>query len=130
MSEFAKIVAIARENVRNNPDLIQADPHAAIMRYLEGLQDEVAEVRSEVREQNEVYLTDELSDIAWDYAVLLALCEKHGYTPSAEQVLEHGSRKYTERAEAFSKGDGLLWKDIKEKQKAVLATLHAEKYSH
>lgn len=125
---FLDILNIARENVRKNPDVVNADTHTIIQRYLSGIEAEVAEVRREAREGNEVYLTDELSDIAWDYAVLLALCEVHGYISGAEDVLVHGVEKYTQRTPAFLQGDAVLWEEIKLKQKETLAKRHSDKY--
>ena len=126
---FFDMLAIARENVRQNPNLVNADTTEIVFRYLRGIKDEVDEVSDEVKVDNDVYLTDELSDIAWDYAVLLALLEERGYVTSAEQVLTHGLQKYTERTPAFRAGNAVLWEDIKTRQKEVLSKRHTEKYN-
>jgi NTP pyrophosphatase (non-canonical NTP hydrolase) len=125
---FLDILAIARENVRKNPSLQNLAPEAVATRYLSGLQDEVEEVQPEVRQDNSIYLEDELSDIAWDYACLLAQLERCGYIESVEAVLAHGFEKYSERTPAFLEGDQTLWNDIKAKQKASLKTRHTERY--
>jgi phosphoribosyl-ATP pyrophosphohydrolase len=126
---FLNILNIARENVRENPDLVNADTAEIIARYLKGIKNEADEVSREAKKDNEVYLVDELSDIAWDYAVLLVLLEERGYITSVEEVLAHGLEKYTERAPAFRAGSAALWEDIKTKQKEALVQRHNDKYS-
>lgn len=125
---FADILALARDNVRTNPSIVDSDTRAVAMRYLKGLQDEVAEVSDEVKEHNSVYLADELSDIAWDYAVLLALLEERGYIPNVDDVMAHGFKKYTERSAAFKVTDDVLWNSVKAEQKEVLQKQHEERY--
>ena len=125
---FLDILEIARENVRRNPSVVDVPTKAICEQYLQGLMDEVEEVKAEIREDNEVHLTDELSDIAWDYAVLLALAEFRGLVPSVESVLKHGFEKYSERAPAFLESSKEMWGAVKTKQKAALKQKHQEKY--
>lgn len=127
-AHFLKILEIARENVRKNPSVVSVPTAEICERYLSGLMDEVAEVRAEIREHNEVHLTDELSDIAWDYAVVLALAEQRGLIGSAESVLAHGYTKYAERAPAFLESSEDKWDEVKAKQKAELKARHQDKY--
>ena len=127
-AHFLKILEIARENVRKNPSVVDVPTGEILERYLSGLMDEVAEVRAEIREHNEVHLTDELSDIAWDYAVVLALAEQRGLIGSAESVLAHGYTKYAERAPAFLESSEDKWDEVKAKQKAELKARHQDKY--
>lgn len=125
---FLDILEIARENVRKNPSVIDVSTKAICEKYLAALIDEVEEVKAEVREHNEVHLTDELSDIAWDYAVVLALAEYRGLVPSVESILAHGYEKYAERAPAFLEASEDRWDEVKAKQKADLKQKHQEKY--
>ena len=125
---FIDILAIARENVRNNPSIVNEDTYKASKRYLQGLMDEVEEVEPEIKENNEVHLVDELGDIAWDYAVLVALLEYRGLITNAEEVLDHAHAKYTERAPAFLKETDELWDEVKSSQKEQLKQRHLEKY--
>ena len=127
-AHFLKILEIARENVRKNPSVVDVPTGEILERYLSGLMDEVAEVRAEIREHNEVHLTDELSDIAWDYAVVLALAEHRRLIGSAESVLAHGYAKYAERAPAFLESSEDKWDEVKAKQKAELKARHQDKY--
>lgn len=123
-NKFKDILTLARENVRINPSIVDSDTQAVTARYLEGLQDEISEVSDEVKENNSVYLADELSDIAWDYAVLLALLEERGYITTIEEVLEHGFKKYTERSAAFGHADDIIWNTVKAHQKEILQKEH------
>jgi NTP pyrophosphatase (non-canonical NTP hydrolase) len=125
---FVDVLNLARHNVKTNPAVISGDTEEMANRYLDGVQEEVDEVRSEIKRSNEIYLRDELSDIAWDYACTLALLEERGMLEDAEAVLNHAHEKYTERSPAFSYTDDELWDTIKAKQKQTLAARHQEKY--
>lgn len=128
MKNFIDILTISRKNVRENPDFIALSAKDAIKDTLKGIIEEVEEVEDEVRENNEVYLTDELSDIVWDYARLLAVLEREKLITNAEGVFEHGFKKYTERLPAMLVGGDGLWNETKQKQKLELKKRHQEKY--
>ncbi len=130
MEKFSDILRIARENIRHNPSLQGRDVVEVAAQYLEGLQDEVAEVRVEIKEHNRIHLEDELSDIAWDYACVLAKLEEAGYIASAEAVIAHGLAKYAERAPAFLEASEDMWDAVKAKQKAELKQRHEELYGN
>lgn len=130
MEKFRGILDLARENIRKNPSLQNRPAEEVALQYLEGLQDEVEEVRDEVKEQNQVHLEDELSDIAWDYCCLLAQLEYSGYIKDAESVLTHGLRKYTERAPAFLEESEDAWEAVKARQKTELTQRHQDTYGN
>jgi NTP pyrophosphatase (non-canonical NTP hydrolase) len=130
MEKFRDILNIARENIRKNPDLQGRAADEVAFKYLAGLKDEVEEVRDELKENNRVHLEDELSDIAWDYACVLAQLEYVGYIESAEAVIAHGFDKYSERAPAFLEASEEMWDTIKAKQKRELKQRHEEQYGN
>ncbi len=130
MENFSDILNIARENIRNNPSLQGRPADEVALQYLGGLKDEVEEVRAEIKEQNSVHLEDELSDIVWDYACVLAQLEHAGYIESAEAVIEHGLTKYSQRAPAFLETSEHMWDVIKTKQKVELKQRHEELYGN
>ncbi len=130
MEKFRNILDIARENIKKNPSLQDRPAGEVALQYLDGLTDELEEVRAEIKENNRVYLEDELSDIAWDYACLLARLEQAGHIESAESVIEHGFNKYSQRAPAFLEATEEMWDTIKTKQKADLQHRHKEKYGN
>lgn len=125
---FRAILAIARENIKRNPSLAGRPVEDVTHQYLRGLSDEVQEVAHEVRAGNKIHLEDELSDIAWDYACVLAQLESHGYIDSGEAVLEHGLKKYSERAPAFLEVSEDMWDAVKQTQKEQLKQRHEETY--
>jgi NTP pyrophosphatase (non-canonical NTP hydrolase) len=127
---FLEILEIARDNIRQNPSLAGRTTKDLSEEYLKGLIDEVEEVSVEVKENNAVFLADELSDIAWDYACVLALLEDGGYIESAEGVLAHGFKKYSQRAPAFLDVTEEPWNIVKAKQKEELKQRHEEKYGN
>jgi NTP pyrophosphatase (non-canonical NTP hydrolase) len=127
---FLQILEIARDNVRKNPIIVGEDTYEKTKQYLEGLTSEIEEVLVEIKDNNRIYLTDELSDIVWNTAVVLALLEERGLIESAESVLMHGLKKYTTRAPAFLEGDDTMWDAIKAKQKTELKQRHEELYGN
>lgn len=130
MEKFRDILNIARENIRKNPSLQDRPAEEVALQYLAGLKDEVEEVRAEIKEYNRVHLEDELSDIAWDYACVLAQLEHAGYIDSAEAVIVHGLSKYGERAPAFLESTEEAWGVVKAKQKEELKNRHNELYGN
>lgn len=125
---FLEILAIARDNIKGNPSLIGRTTKEVALQYLQGLTDEIKEVTDEIKENNAVYLEDELSDIAWDYACVLACLEAGGHIKSAEAVLNHGYEKYQERAPAFLHPNEEAWDAVKKEQKTTLKQRHEETY--
>ncbi len=130
MEKFRDILDIARENIRKNPSLQGRPSEEVALQYLAGLKDEIEEVRDEIREENQIHLEDELSDIAWDYACVLAQLEQAGYIESAEAVIAHGLTKYSQRAPAFLEATEEPWEAVKAKQKAELKQRHEELYGN
>jgi NTP pyrophosphatase (non-canonical NTP hydrolase) len=128
MHGFMDMLELARENVRSNPSVVNNSTEDVYHSYLQALKDEAEEVTAEVKEDNSVYLTDELSDIAWDYAMILALLESRGYILSAEEVLTHGFNKYYERTPALRESSSEMWQAIKKTQKEELKKRHEEKH--
>lgn len=128
MEAWKEVLQLARRNVATNPIFSDVTATEAGTRYLNGLKDEVTEVAAELRENNKVYLTDELSDILWDYTVLLALLEKHQLVDDVESVIKHSLHKYSERSAAFTEQDSQMWDTIKARQKQALQTKHQELY--
>jgi NTP pyrophosphatase (non-canonical NTP hydrolase) len=123
-----KLLQIAEDNVKSNPSITTEDTVTVAKRYLHGLRDEVAEVEAELKDNNSVHLADELSDIAWDYFVLLKICEERGWIHSVEDVFAHGLEKYSERAPAFLKANQRLWNSVKASQKEKLAKKHQDRH--
>ena len=125
---FLEILEIARDNIQRNPSLAGRSTEDLSRRYLKGLTDEVEEVVAEVKENNAVHLEDELSDIAWDYACILAALENGGYIESAEAVIAHGVTKYSQRAPAFLEASEEPWDAVKKSQKEQLKKRHEDMY--
>lgn len=88
------------------------------------------EVADEIRADNKIYLEDELSDIAWDYACVLAQLEYNGYIESVESVFQNGFKKYSERAPAFLEASEAPWEAIKKTQKEILKKRHEKLYGN
>lgn len=128
MKDFSDILTLARHNVATNPNITSEVTEAVVDRYLKGLVDEVNEVKAEVKANNEIYLKDELSDIVWDFSVLVAILESRGYLEKVEDIFTQAHAKYEERSPAFQYTDDVLWEEIKQTQKERLAKQHQEKY--
>lgn len=94
LTEFLKIIEEKSEYDRNNPWYVGSET------YLEGIADEIKEVKAEMRDENQIFLTDELTDILWDYLNLLSSLKKEGKIESIEAVIQHAERKYGQRIAA------------------------------
>lgn len=94
--------------------------------YLDAIKDEVDEVREELRDNNSVYLEDELWDILWDYLNLLH-CLKVEWKADTARVLERCLEKYSERSDGLEQG--ISWDEIKVWQKSALEKEHNKKYN-
>jgi NTP pyrophosphatase (non-canonical NTP hydrolase) len=115
MKPFSTLVSIAR---RKN-DFDQTNPWAnGLSTYIAEICKEVKEVAEEIEQDRKPYLEDELGDVLWDYLNLVLALEKEKGI-KLEDVLERAARKYDERISGIE--NGVLWKEIKEKQKAALA---------
>lgn len=90
--------------------------------YLDWLIDEVQEVRNEIKDQNHIYLQDELWDILWDYLNLLSYLEKEGKIKSVEEVLSWSFEKFSERINNLK--TDISRNETKEKQKQRLKNEH------
>ncbi len=90
--------------------------------YIKGILDEVEEVREELKEDNYVYLEDELGDIFWDYACLLESLERE-WKINKSRVFERCYEKFSERLNPDGSNNG-EWNDVKKNQKEKLKEEH------
>lgn len=95
--------------------------------YLWELESEIKEVKEELRENNSIYLEDELWDILRDYLNFLAKLEKSWYIDNIENVINHSSEKFHQRIDW--KRNWILWNEVKGKQKEELKKRHNLKYN-
>lgn len=101
--------------------------------YLDCLVDEVSEVREELKENNKIYLEDELWDIIYCYLNLLLGLQKEGKIESIETVLKAADRKYSERISAIEKWKEewkieWKWSEVKAFQKERMKKEHEDLY--
>ncbi len=98
--------------------------------YFNWLKDEIEEVKEELKENNKIYLEDELWDILWGYLNLLKWLKEEWKIKSMKNVLQRCEKKYLERVNAikWKKDKSSCWKKIKEKQKKELKKEHNLKY--
>jgi len=99
--------------------------------YFEGWKEETKEVLEEIKENNSVYLEDELWDVLYDYLSLLKHLEKEWKISSLENVILRSEKKIWERVGALKWKSGCLWKcwdEVKKRQKEELRREHGEKY--
>ena len=68
--------------------------------FLEAVKDELSEVEKEIKENNTVYLEDELGDVLWCYFCFTYSLHKKGYISDPEKIFKRAYKKYNERLEA------------------------------
>lgn len=95
--------------------------------YWKDLEWEIEEVKAELKENNAVYLEDELGDIFRCYINLLKKLEKEWYIESLENVFSHADKKFAQRING--RKNGISWQTTKEIQKQELKKEHDLKYN-
>lgn len=88
---------------------------------------EIQEAKDEVKENNSVYLEDELGDIFWDYLCLIETLKREWKIESTENVFKRCYKKFSWRIdeETWVNRD---WQAVKKAQKEELKKEHFEKY--
>jgi NTP pyrophosphatase (non-canonical NTP hydrolase) len=85
--------------------------------YLDGIVDEVAEVKEELELGRQCFLEDELGDILWDFVCLIAHLELEKKIDKV-RVFERSVKKYSERVVKCCPGE--TWANVKLRQKLEL----------
>lgn len=86
--------------------------------FVEWIENEMIEMKDELRLWNRVLLEDELWDIFWDYICLLENLEQEGKI-SKEKVFDRCWTKFSERLKSDGSDNG-DWAEVKKKQKERL----------
>ena len=86
--------------------------------FVEWIENEMIEMKDELRLWNRVLLEDELWDIFWDYICLLENLEQEGKI-SKEKVFDRCWTKFSERLKSDGSDNG-DWAEVKKKQKEKL----------
>jgi NTP pyrophosphatase (non-canonical NTP hydrolase) len=86
--------------------------------FVKWIDDEIEEMKEELKTGRRVFLEDELGDIFWDYICLLENLELEGKI-SKEKVFERAWSKFSERLNPDGTNNG-DWMEIKQKQKERL----------
>lgn len=87
--------------------------------FIDGLIDEIEEVKVEFKEEKRVFLEDELWDVFWDY-ICLVLSLDLEWKISKEKVFERCWTKFSERLNVEDGSDNGDWQKVKKKQKERL----------
>ena len=96
---------------------------------LNAIVDEIQEVKEEIKPNNIAHLEDELSDILWGWLTIVEKLKDESYVTSHEAILQRALKKYEERILPLKgdKRDNAIWKEVKMRQKEVLAKEKREK---
>ena len=86
--------------------------------FVEWIENEMIEMKDELKSWNRVLLEDELGDIFWDYLCLLENLEQEGKI-SKEKVFDRCWTKFSERLKSDWSDNG-DWAEVKKKQKERL----------
>lgn len=90
--------------------------------YINGILDEIEEVQEELKEDNYIYLEDELGDIFWDYVCFLESLEQEWKINKA-RVFERCYAKFSGRLNLDGSNNG-DWNSVKKIQKEELKKEH------
>jgi len=117
MREFQTLLELVRR--KSEIDGESDWPSGATMYYLSEIKKEVDEVAEELPKRRTCFIEDEFGDVLWDYLSALVSAEKEKDV-NLQNVLDRACRKYEERVSGIERGE--LWDDVKERQKARLAS--------
>ena len=97
--------------------------------FLEAIKWELEEAEQEIKENNSVYLEDELGDVVWTVIWLLASLEQE-WLIKKEKVFERAYNKFSERIDYVQSRDELdSWEEIKAVQKRKRQKEHDDLYN-
>ena len=88
--------------------------HFDMNHLINWIQWELSEVQDEIKQNNTIYLEDELADVFWTYTRLLCSLEIDGYI-DIQQVFQRAEAKFRERVDAVE--NNISWDEIKKIQK-------------
>jgi len=131
MKNIKKLIKLADERVDVHIELDKKTwiANHSIDVYKKWLIWEIEEAFEEIKENNSVYLEDELWDIFWTYITLLQGLQKRWYIKSVEKVFERSFDKFNGRLDYVIKNNyENSWKEIKDIQKIKRKKEHEEKY--
>ena len=96
---------------------------------MEEIIDEVREVKEEIKENNHIYIDDELADILWGWLMLVKKTNNKNLSSDIETVTQKALIKYSQRVNSLRGDikDNRRWKDVKELQKRRLEEEHRSK---
>lgn len=125
LKEVQKKHKVNLEQIDGSPEKEYYKNYVYSKIYFQWIIDEVEEALEQNRENNSVYLEDELSDILWDFLNLIYFLEKEEKI-NLESVFKRCLQKYSQRTAGLKKG--VSWDNIKTIQKQQLIQEHKEKY--
>ncbi|MCT4617018.1 MAG: hypothetical protein N4A38_02290 [Candidatus Gracilibacteria bacterium] len=126
---FEKLIKLAKEN--NDKNVFRG---MDARDYFECFDSELKEAKQELKDNNVIYLEDELGDLLWIFMNLLIKFEKDGLIVSGESLLNRVYEKFLQRInEVDNKNEEekyAAWDKIKSKQKQELLAEHNKKYNN
>lgn len=122
LEAIEKIITLSESRI---PILIKGinwDWYKSSQTFFDSILDEIEEVREELKENNHIYLEDELGDIFWNYICFLESLEQE-WKIDKSRVFERCYNKFSERInpDGIDNGD---WNSVKKIQKEKLKKEH------
>lgn len=124
---FDKIKNLSKTRVKYLSEFENHEWYKWAMNYYDWLFWELEEAKQEYKEDNLVYLEDELWDILWDYLCLLHALEVEWKISSAEKVFERSYKKFSGRIKD-TWSNMWDWKEVKAKQNEERIKEHEKLY--
>ena len=128
MKDIEKILNLAEKRIQYFIDnkIARYTGHRV---FLEAIKWELEEAEQEIKENNSVYLEDELGDVVWTVIWLLASLEKE-WLINKQKVFERAYNKFSERIDYVqSREEDNSWEEIKKVQKIKRQKEHDDLYN-
>lgn len=118
MKKIEKIINLSDKRINHLHNIDNKWFYKWYKTYIKWINDELKEAIKEIKENNSVYLEDELWDVFWGYICLVHSLEQE-WLINKENVFERCYKKFKERL-SWSWDSPWNWEKVKNKQKLEL----------
>lgn len=126
LKNIEKIIALSKKRINYLHNVDNRWFYKWNKTYINAIIEELEEVKKEIKENNSIYLEDELWDVFWAYICLLNSMEEE-WLINKKKVFERSYNKFSERIWPDWNW-WRNWEEIKNKQKEERKKEHEKKY--
>ena len=123
VEDILKILELSERRIKHLHHIDNCNWYEWYKTYTKSITEELVEVEAEIKENNSVYLEDELWDIFWTIICLINSLGEDNLIDK-NKVFKRCFKKYSERLWNSPEFEAVNWDETKKKQKEELAKEH------